>query len=86
MGLSKKQTGDEPEPTAVPEKKETSMSIGEAIKDTKEAIKDFTEEMEKLSVALAAGEVSQGAKVMKRARRASMTLTEELVDFRKKLL
>lgn len=89
MGLfSKKNGGPASEPAT--EKKEIDManlvdSLSESIDDTREAVRDFKEKLDKLVEALSVGNAIDGTKVLKRVKRSSMTLTEELVDFRKKL-
>ena len=71
-----------PAPPPALEEEKPMANLQDAIKDTEEAAKEFLDYLAKLKES---GEVSKGDKVVKRVKRASMTLTEELVDFRKKL-
>lgn len=85
--FSKDKKNGTPALQAIPEKKEMSMAdpLKEALDDTKEATDDFIVQLTKLVAELKERTVEKGDKLLKKVRRASMTLTDELVDLRKNL-
>lgn len=74
-------------PAQVSNKKEIRMAdpLKEAITDTKEATEDFIAQLDKFADELESGAIEKGTKILKKVRRASMTLTDELIDLRKHL-
>jgi hypothetical protein len=83
MALFNGKKNKTPEPSAPVKEEKPMADLYEAIKEVEEAAKEFLEHLAKLKAG--SEEPGKGAKIVKRAKRASMTLTEELVDFRKNL-
>jgi hypothetical protein len=87
MSLFNKKNGETPGTPAVP-KEEVSVGneLKKAIGDTRDALVDFEQQLTRLEKEVESGELKKGSKTLKRLRRMSMTLSEELVDLRKSLL